>query len=529
MSGAPLILGLWSVTLEPGKTISQNTSPAIQITNVCYGPEVKGNARSAVMMKYPEFEQDSDDEDDEEEEEDEDDEEGNIKLPNLITKETVLAVLKPNGSEQAAINVCLVEDVEVVELSVSGENPVYLTGHYIRQEDFDQEPYSDSEDGSEFDEEFDDSDISGLIGEGSEDEDMEDRIQELKEEKPSKKRSAEASSAADDSTVSAADLAGLSKNQKKKLLKAQNGEAVPAPAAAASPAAAKKEEKKVEKKAPAATGPKVQTLAGGLEITDAKVGTGAAAKAGSKVGMRYIGKLENGKVFDSNTKGSPLSFTLGRGQVITGWDKGIVGMQVGGERKLRIPAAMAYGKKGTQGIPGNSVLLFDVKLVSLKNACTAGCGAFWLWLCINGKEDLVCTGYPFMASACKLSGMRYLFWTIYIISFIAQILVFFIVKLGDIPCLNFGGRGKSRSMGKISRRRGRGGEDEEGEAMGLQRAWNSDSSRQESDSDEHKQRTMSGKGRGDGNESAGRKSLGLSDEEMSGEGGSGRRSSMGRY
>lgn len=371
---APLILGLWSAILEPGKTISQNTSPAIQITNVSYGAEVKGDARSAVMMKYPEFEQDSDDEDDDEEE-DPEDEEGNIKLPKLITKETVLAVLKPNVSEQSAINVCLVEDVEVVELSVSGENPVYLTGHYIRQEDFDQDPYSDSEEGSDFDDdEFDDSDISGLIGEGSDDdEDMEDaagRIQELKEEKPSKKRSAESASAADDSTVSAADLAGLSKNQKKKLLKAKNGEAVPAPAAAAataSPAAKKeekKEEKKVEKK-PA--GPKTVTLAGGLEVTDAKVGTGAAAKSGSKVGMRYIGKLENGKVFDSNTKGSPLTFTLGRGQVISGWDKGIVGMQVGGERKLRIPAAMAYGKKGTQGIPPNSVLIFEVKLVSIKN------------------------------------------------------------------------------------------------------------------------------------------------------------------
>ncbi|GAA5834384.1 hypothetical protein JCM3766R1_005199 [Sporobolomyces carnicolor] len=364
---APLILGLWSVTLEPGKTISQNTSPAIQITNVSYGAEVKGDARSAVMMKYPEFEQDSDDEDDEEEDEDEDAEEGDIKLPKLITKETVLAVLKPNVSEQSSINVCLVEDVEVVELSVSGQNPVYLTGHYIRQEDFDQDPYSDSEDGSDFDEdEFDDSDISGLIGEGSDDEDMEDaadRIQELKEEKPSKKRSAESASAADDSTVSAADLAGLSKNQKKKLLKAKNGEAVPAPAAAAAASpAAKKEEKKEEKKVEK----KTQTLAGGLEITDAKVGTGAAAKSGSKVGMRYIGKLENGKVFDSNTKGAPLTFTLGRGQVISGWDKGIVGMQVGGERKLRIPAAMAYGKKGTQGIPGNSTLIFDCKLISLK-------------------------------------------------------------------------------------------------------------------------------------------------------------------
>lgn len=103
--------------------------------------------------------------------------------------------------------------------------------------------------------------------------------------------------------------------------------------------------------------------------------------------MRYIGKLENGKVFDSNTKGAPLTFTLGRGQVISGWDKGIVGMQVGGERKLRIrkskkdfpsqtfwahlssssiAAAMAYGKKGTQGIPGNSTLIFDCKLISLK-------------------------------------------------------------------------------------------------------------------------------------------------------------------
>lgn len=74
-------------------------------------------------------------------------------------------------------------------VSSVAHSPVYLTGHYIRQEDFDQDPYSDSEDGSDFDEdEFDDSDISGLIGEGSDDEDMEDaadRIQELKEEKPS--------------------------------------------------------------------------------------------------------------------------------------------------------------------------------------------------------------------------------------------------------------------------------------------------------------------------------------------------------
>lgn len=113
-----------------------------------YGAEVKGNARSAVTMKYPEFEQDSDDEEEDEEDDDEEDEDDeNIKLPKIITKEPVLAVLRPNAVrsllsavtyatladrvlshalqiEQASINVTLVEDVEVVEFSVTGEKCV---------------------------------------------------------------------------------------------------------------------------------------------------------------------------------------------------------------------------------------------------------------------------------------------------------------------------------------------------------------------------------------------------------------------
>ncbi|BGP62859.1 peptidylprolyl isomerase fpr3 [Rhodotorula toruloides] len=374
----PLILGLWSIVLEPGKTYSQNTSPAIQITNVSYGAEVKGNARSAVTMKYPEFEQDSDDEEDDEEEEDEDEDDENIKLPKIITKEPVLAVLRPNADVEVVDQVTLVEDVEVVEFSVTGENPVHLVGHYVRQEDFDQPPSdydSEEEYGSDFDDEddFDSEGMSGLIDDDEEDdEDMEDaadRIQEIEEPKKaaSKKRPADETPAgADDSTVSAASVAGLSKNQKKKLAKkqkAENGEAV-APAAeekkAAEPkkAEAKKDEPKKDTR-------KTQVLAGGLEITDFKEGTGPAAKAGSKVGMRYIGKLDNGKVFDSNTKGAPLVFNLGRGQVIKGWDLGVVGMKVGGERKLVIPAALAYGKQKIPGIPPNSRLTFDVKLLSL--------------------------------------------------------------------------------------------------------------------------------------------------------------------
>lgn len=88
-----------------------------------YGAEVKGDARSAVMMKYPEFEQDSDDEDDEEEDEDEDAEEGDIKLPKLITKETVLAVLKPNVVRQNQVSFSFNTVAHLVSLVRSLSNP----------------------------------------------------------------------------------------------------------------------------------------------------------------------------------------------------------------------------------------------------------------------------------------------------------------------------------------------------------------------------------------------------------------------
>lgn len=82
--------------------------------------------------------------------------------------------------------------------------------------------------------------------------------------------------------------------------------------------------------------------------------------------MRYIGKLQNGKTFDSNTKGKPFNFKLGRGEVIKGWDVGLAGMRIGGERRLTIPPNMAYGKQANAGIPANSTLIFDVKLLEVK-------------------------------------------------------------------------------------------------------------------------------------------------------------------
>jgi FK506-binding nuclear protein len=76
----------------------------------------------------------------------------------------------------------------------------------------------------------------------------------------------------------------------------------------------------------------------------------------------------NNKVFDSNTKGKPFSFKLGKGDVIKGWDIGVAGMKVGGQRKLTIPANLAYGSQGAPpDIPPNSTLQFEIKLLEVRN------------------------------------------------------------------------------------------------------------------------------------------------------------------
>jgi len=105
-----------------------------------------------------------------------------------------------------------------------------------------------------------------------------------------------------------------------------------------------------------------------LKIVDTVVGTGTAAKAGDTVNVLYTGKLDDGTVFDAsaNHGNQPFSFTLGAGQVIQGWDLGIVGMKVGGTRELTIPPELAYGDRSVGGvIPANATLHFTVKLLSI--------------------------------------------------------------------------------------------------------------------------------------------------------------------
>jgi peptidylprolyl isomerase len=121
---------------------------------------------------------------------------------------------------------------------------------------------------------------------------------------------------------------------------------------------------------PLSTEPKVTPPPGPaptkLVIKDLITGTGPEAKAGQSVTVNYVGVLfKGGKEFDASWKRSePFTFTLGRGQVIPGWDQGVPGMKVGGRRELIIPAALAYGAKGSPPtIPPNAPLVFVIDLL----------------------------------------------------------------------------------------------------------------------------------------------------------------------
>ncbi|KAJ5832918.1 hypothetical protein N7474_001229 [Penicillium riverlandense] len=328
--------------------------------------------------------------DDDEEDDDESDE-------GLDLDENVICTLNPEQNCQQPLDITVCEG-ERVFFKVSGNHTIFLTGNYVigldeGHPDFDEdEDDEDDYDLSPDEDELDIEDLYGMEGDSDDLDGLEDpRIAEVDSdeetpqlvEAPTKgknKRAAESDEepSLDDMIAKGkkgkAEEPALTKAQQKKLKK-NNGDA-----AAVENKKEDKKESKTDKKVqfaknleqgPTPSGDKPTGTLGvkevkGVKIDDKKLGKGAAAKHGNTVAMRYIGKLEDGKVFDANKKGKPFTFKLGKGEVIKGWDIGVAGMAVGGERRLTVPANLAYGKKALPGIPANSKLIFDVKLLEIK-------------------------------------------------------------------------------------------------------------------------------------------------------------------
>ncbi|KAF9049847.1 hypothetical protein BJ165DRAFT_1454247 [Panaeolus papilionaceus] len=347
-------VAFWSVELQPGKprTIMMPDLD-LHVTNVALGEEIADpNGRTVLKLVYSRglFDDDEDDEEDENENEDEE---------KQVT--TVLCSLTPGKVEHASINVILNRESTYI-LQSTGKNTIYISGQFIDQELPDQDPYDDDSD-MDSEDAYDLQDVSSDVEMHPDDlDDLESnasRFEEIEDEPPATKGQKRPR---DSDVVSENKTESSKEGKKSKKMKGEKGGAVPVEGHKEEKKDKKKEKKSGEEK----NAPPKKTLPSGVIIQDAKVGTGPTAKKGSTVRMRYVGKFPDGKVFDKNTSGKPFTFHLGKGEVIKGWDEGIVGMQVGGERALVIPPALAYGKRPPPGIPPNATLHFEVKLLEVK-------------------------------------------------------------------------------------------------------------------------------------------------------------------
>ncbi|RKO99330.1 hypothetical protein CXG81DRAFT_14659, partial [Caulochytrium protostelioides] len=302
-------------------------------------------------------------------------------------REFTLCNLNPTGAAHQALDLMFMEGEEIAFLS-HGPGTIDLTGNYEIDSDdlsslggrkkFAADDEEENSDDNDDDDDEEDSDDDGE--ENSDDEDPEideEQMIAALESLLGKKRTASFAGEAAPKKAKiteideqAAATAAEQKQQQQEQKQKQQAAADKKAAAAEQKQAAEQKKAAADKKAAeqkaAAEKKAVRVLGNGLRIEDVVEGSGEKAKAGRTVSVRYVGKLTNGKQFDANTSGRPFSFKLGTASVIRGWDIGIQNMKVGGTRKLRIPAALAYGSQRVGSIPANSVLDFEVKLLGVK-------------------------------------------------------------------------------------------------------------------------------------------------------------------
>jgi FK506-binding nuclear protein len=329
-------------TAEPTIIDSEDPSFAIKITNVTFGASVHKGSRTVLHVEQQEDEDDAD--------------------------KGVICVLREGAYETHATEILVADPLR---LSISGTKPsdVYISGYYSPIDQHFSDPATinslmsramgdmESIDGDELsgaDEEMD--------FEDDDDEDVDDeemlaeiraKLAAAKSKKGGKRKRAES----EEDDVKVEDTKKESKpDTPSKKKKTNSGKAEAVQEKKAEKAEEPKKSEKSKKK------PKWQTVAGGLKFKDMKEGTGKAAKKGDKVTVYYVGQLEDKTVFDKTISGEGFTFTLGAGEVIDGWDKGIKGMSVGTKRRLEVPPKLGYGREGAAPeIPPNAKLMFTVE------------------------------------------------------------------------------------------------------------------------------------------------------------------------
>ncbi|KAJ3119393.1 peptidylprolyl isomerase fpr4 [Physocladia obscura] len=376
-------VAFWGLTCESETGYTQLVDQTFRLTNIAIDPKSTAKAGTRVSVSV---------------------QSGN--------NEFVIANLLIGSVEQTVVDLTFSEGEEITFL-VTGNSTVHLTGNYLfdlagdegddeipDQFDEDDDDDDDDEDDDEDDEGDDDGqdiffddkgnpvdaagnliDISTLISSDSDDNDDDDdeddeeeaaALLEFLEAEKNKRKTGEGESKKTPKKAKIEELPDdyeeeeKAKKDKNKI--EEKKEEVKMDEKKAEKKKDKKDKKKDEKQEKKSElKSKVTTHNNGLIVEDVVEGKGPIAKAGNKVGVRYVGKLTNGKVFDSNTSGKAFQFKLGKGDVIKGWDIGVSGMRVGGARKLTIPPALAYGSQGAPpDIPKNATLQFEVKLLTIK-------------------------------------------------------------------------------------------------------------------------------------------------------------------